>query len=103
VRVEFVTPQLRAVALSNQEKEDADEGVEDEDGEEKAMVEKDEVEWQEKEWEDLLEEVASDDRGTVLHGVESLPVETFEVCVPVRVYGVVLGGRGESDREDLVI
>jgi RAB6A-GEF complex partner protein 2 len=102
IRVEFVTPQLRVLAAQSQEREEG-EDAEDEDGEEKAMVEEEEVEWQEKEWEDLLEEVASDDRGAVLHGVESLPVETFEVCVPVRVYGVVLGGRGESDKKDLVI
>ncbi|QDS74055.1 hypothetical protein FKW77_009298 [Venturia effusa] len=55
-------------------------------------------------FEELLEEVARDEkRGVTLQGVENLRVETFQVEVPVRVYGAVVGGRGEWDVEDLVV
>jgi hypothetical protein len=54
--------------------------------------------------EQLLEEVAEDDRGVVLQGVEGLKVESFEVAVPVRVYGGVTGaGGGEWDVEGLAV
>ncbi|KAL1629821.1 Golgi membrane exchange factor (Ric1p-Rgp1p) subunit [Neofusicoccum ribis] len=39
----------------------------------------------------LLEELASDDRGTVLAAVERLNCESFEVAVPIRVYGAATG------------
>lgn len=35
----------------------------------------------------LVEEVARDDRGTVLAAVETLQCETFEVSIPITVYG----------------
>ena len=35
----------------------------------------------------LLEEVAKDERGTVRAAVQGLPCETFDVTVPLRVYG----------------
>ncbi|KAF2017371.1 Rgp1-domain-containing protein [Aaosphaeria arxii CBS 175.79] len=55
-------------------------------------------------WDDLLEEVTSDDRGIVLAAVERLPAESFEVQVPVRVYGAVSGSNPEaSDDEGLVV
>ncbi len=65
LRVEFVTPRLTA--------EEEDEGGGDA----------------------LLEEVARDERGTVLAAVEGLLCESFEVAVSVRVYGAV-GGTLES-------
>ncbi|KAH0542767.1 hypothetical protein GP486_008616 [Trichoglossum hirsutum] len=41
----------------------------------------------------LLEEVQRDDRGgVILAAVESMACESFEVAVPVRVYGAVVGG-----------
>ncbi|KAF2089856.1 Rgp1-domain-containing protein [Saccharata proteae CBS 121410] len=39
----------------------------------------------------LLEEVTKDERGTILAAVEKVGVESFEVVVPVRVYGAVVG------------
>lgn len=55
-------------------------------------------------FEELLEEVARDEkRGVTLQGVEGLKVETFQIEVPVRVYGAVVGGRGEWDLEDLAV
>jgi hypothetical protein len=46
---------------------------------------------------DLLEEVSRDDRGVVLASAEALDCESFEISVPVKVYGA-LGGN--SDRDD---
>ena len=40
-------------------------------------------------WDDLLEEVESGDRGIILAAAERLPAESFEVMVPVRVYGAI--------------
>ena len=37
---------------------------------------------------DLLEEVGSDKRGTTSIGKEVLPAESFEVVIPIKVYGV---------------
>jgi hypothetical protein len=69
LRVEFITPRLVH-----------------EDGEEAL-------------WDELLEEVSSDDRGTILAAAQRLPAESFEVAVPIRVYGAVsgVGEGGEGD------
>lgn len=52
---------------------------------------------------ELLEETGRDDRGVILSGAERVQTETFEVSVPVRVYGAVVGGKGEFDLEDVSI
>ena len=39
--------------------------------------------------EDLMEEVAKDERGSVKAAVQGLPCETFDVTVPLRVYGAI--------------
>lgn len=38
---------------------------------------------------ELLEQVSRDDRGLILAAVERLACETFEVALPLRVYGPV--------------
>ena len=38
---------------------------------------------------DLMEEVAKDERGSVKAAVQGLPCETFDVTVPLRVYGAI--------------
>lgn len=48
-------------------------------------------------WDDLLEEVETGDRGIILAAAERLPAESFEVMVPVRVYGAI--SRAEPDDE----
>jgi len=49
----------------------------------------------------LLEEVSRDDRGgLVLVAVESLPCESFEVAVPLRVYGAVTTGLERLERDE---
>ena len=54
---------------------------------------------------DLLEEVARDDRGVTLAGVEAIGCESFEIAVPLRVYGALTGNaeRDESPGEGLVV
>ncbi|GAB7352811.1 hypothetical protein MBLNU459_g3426t2 [Dothideomycetes sp. NU459] len=57
---------------------------------------------------ELLEELGRDERGTVLIARERLAAETFEVALPIRVYGVVgefgtEGVLGESANEALEI
>lgn len=54
---------------------------------------------------DLLEEVSRDDRGVVLASAEALDCESFEISVPLRVYGAT-GGNSERDEgtpEGLVV
>ncbi|KAK2625738.1 hypothetical protein QTJ16_005050 [Diplocarpon rosae] len=45
---------------------------------------------------DLLEEVSRDDRGVALAAAEALDCETFEIAVPLRIYGA-LAGHAEQD------
>jgi hypothetical protein len=73
LRVEFITPRLAH-----------------EDGEEPL-------------WDDLLEEISSDDRGVILAAVERLPADSFEVQVPIRVYGAVSGAPEAPDEEGLPV
>jgi hypothetical protein len=49
----------------------------------------------------LLEEISRDDRGgTVLVGVENLMCESFEVAVPLRVYGAACNGLEKLERDE---
>lgn len=73
LRIEFITPRLTY-----------------EDGEEAF-------------WDDLLEDISSDDRGVILAAAERLPAESFEVQVPVRVYGAVSGTAEAPDEEGLAV
>ncbi|PHH81398.1 hypothetical protein CDD82_875 [Ophiocordyceps australis] len=57
----------------------------------------------------LLEQISQDERGgLVLVAVENLACESFDVCVPLRVYGAVCNGlerleRDEASEEGLVV
>lgn len=55
--------------------------------------------------EDLLEEVSRDDRGVMLASAEVLNCESFEIAVPLRVYGAFGGNteRDEAPTEGLVV
>ena len=46
----------------------------------------------------LLESVVSDDRGSILAAVEMLQCETFEISIPITVYGdtIVTGTEAEE-------
>jgi hypothetical protein len=52
---------------------------------------------------ELLEELSSDERGIMLAAAENLPAESFEVQVPVRVYGAVNMNTDSPDEEGLPI
>ncbi|KAJ4297485.1 Golgi membrane exchange factor (Ric1p-Rgp1p) subunit [Kalmusia sp. IMI 367209] len=54
-------------------------------------------------WDDLLEEVGVDDRGVILAAAERLPAESFEVMVPVRIYGAVSGAVEAKDEEGMPV
>ncbi|KAK7544187.1 Rgp1-domain-containing protein [Phyllosticta citribraziliensis] len=86
LRFEFVTP--RSSIVDNQ-----DAGVE---GQEGADVKTKDTGG------DLMEEVAKDERGTILAAAERINVESFEVVVPIRVYGANTGsdGLGTGSGED---
>lgn len=73
VRVEFITPRLTH-----------------EDGEKAS-------------WDELLEEISHDDRGVILAAAQRLPAESFEVAVPIKVYGAVSGVEGMGDPEGLPV
>jgi hypothetical protein len=73
LRIEFITPRLMH-----------------EDGEEAT-------------WDDLLEEISSDDRGVILAAAQRLPSESFEVQVPIRVYGAVSRAQEAPDEEGLPV
>jgi hypothetical protein len=100
MRVEFVTPRLRADRAAVRRAAAVGDGSEE--GSE-AGSEGEGREMEEQEWADLLEEVGRDDRGVMLQGVERLSVETFEVAVPVRVYGAVAGSTEENGVRDLAV
>lgn len=68
IRVEFVTPRLTITDDNDSESNPHD---------------------------DLLEEIASDDRGVVLAAVEGLKCESFEVSVPIRVFGAFSEGEAK--------
>lgn len=73
LRIEFITPRLTH-----------------EDGEEAT-------------WDDLLEEISTDDRGVILAAAQRLPSESFDVQVPIRVYGAVSGVSESPDEEGFVV
>jgi len=54
---------------------------------------------------DLLEEVSRDDRGIILGSAEVLDCESFEIAVPLRVYGALAGNteRDDSPSDGLVV
>ncbi|KAF2262403.1 Rgp1-domain-containing protein [Lojkania enalia] len=54
-------------------------------------------------WDELLEEISSDDRGIILAAAERLPAESFEVQVPVKVYGAVSGSSESVGDEGLAV
>lgn len=51
----------------------------------------------------LLEEVSQDDRGSVMAAAESLACESFEITVPLRVYGAVAAWSESNEVEGLPI
>ena len=53
---------------------------------------------------ELMEEISHDDRGSVFASAETLSCESFEIAVPIRVYGAMgIGERDDGDVEGLVV
>ncbi|MCJ1404712.1 hypothetical protein MMC11_007938 [Xylographa trunciseda] len=52
---------------------------------------------------ELLEEVANDERGRTFAAVQRLSCETFDVAVPIRVYGTVVSSDGHNNVYDYPI
>ena len=53
---------------------------------------------------ELVEEISRDDRGVILAAVEGIECETFEVVVPLRVYGALVGlTEKEDEMKGLVV
>ncbi|KAK4146460.1 Rgp1-domain-containing protein [Dichotomopilus funicola] len=114
VRLEFVVPvqaqssQGVGLGLSqgqgqnqSQEEEEQDEGEDEEqDEDERDGVTAQTGQSQTGQTHPLLEEISRDDRGgQVLVGVENLLCESFEVAVPLRVYGAACHGLERLDGE----
>ena len=93
IRVEFATARVFGDRKDRQNEDDDDE--EDSKEKEDDLGRRSHV--------DLLEETSRDDRAMILRGVEKVQAETFEVSVPVRVYGAVVGGKDEFDVDELGI
>ncbi|KAK4186087.1 Rgp1-domain-containing protein [Podospora australis] len=121
VRLEFVVPvqispaskSLDNVAEENQDEDDDDlqpqEGEDGEGGEERRsksqqqglLVSRNHQQKQHQQQHPLLEEISRDDRGgLVLVAVENLTCESFEVAVPLRVYGAVCTGLEKLERDE---
>lgn len=58
---------------------------------------------EEAQWDELLEEISTDDRGVMLAAAQRLPAESFEIQVPIRVYGAVSGAPEAMDEEGLPV
>ena len=67
------------------------------------MTHDDEGSGEQQAFDDLLEEISSDDRGVILAAAQRLPAESFEVQVPIRVYGAVAGAPEAPDEEGLPV
>jgi hypothetical protein len=68
---------------------------------ERKRVSKMDVQQQQQQAHPLLEEISRDDRGgLVLVGVENLTCESFEVAVPLRVYGAACNGLEKLERDE---
>lgn len=54
---------------------------------------------------DVVEQVHQDEKCTIYQGLEGLKVETFEVSIPVKVYGAAGSGHGEGtgDVDGLIV
>ncbi|KAH8888305.1 Rgp1-domain-containing protein [Thozetella sp. PMI_491] len=104
IRLEFVVPahDERVAGLEREERE-AEEGDEEGDGAEgKGLVRGESASHaQQSGPHPLLEEISRDDRGgLVLVAAENLFCESFEVAVPLRVYGAVCNGLERLERDE---
>ncbi|KAI0016619.1 Rgp1-domain-containing protein [Xylariomycetidae sp. FL0641] len=87
VRIEFVVPSSASSAVSNSIAEDTEDSASSSQHQGDPHP--------------LLEEISRDDRGgLVLVAAENLECESFEVAVPLRVYGAVCNGLERLERDE---
>ncbi|ROW06412.1 hypothetical protein VMCG_04361 [Cytospora schulzeri] len=112
IRLEFVVPsqdveqriidEQEQQQQQQQQQEDPDQDEEDEQGQERRLMSSSEPYKQQLQGpHPLLEEISRDDRGgLVVVAAENLTCESFEVAVPLRVYGAVCKGLERLERDE---
>lgn len=101
IRLEFVVPSqdVEPQPVEDQGQEDSDQ--EGEQGQERRLIPTEKSKSQHQGPHPLLEEISRDDRGgLVLVAAENLACESFEVAVPLRVYGAVCKGLERLERDE---
>lgn len=98
IRLEFVVPSQDVEHRPMEEPPEEDDDRESDHGQEKQLMPEPK---QSQGPHPLLEEIACDDRGgMILVAAESLACESFEVAVPLRVYGAVCQGLERLERDE---
>lgn len=106
IRLEFVVPsqdaEQRTVDEQDQEQQQEDPDQEEEEqGQERRLMSPEPYKQQRQGPHPLLEEMSRDDRGgLVVVAAENLTCESFEVAVPLRVYGAVCKGLERLERDE---
>ncbi|KAI7788664.1 hypothetical protein LA080_008554 [Diaporthe eres] len=101
IRLEFVVPSqdVEPQPVEDHGQEDSDQ--EGEQGQERRLIPTEKSKSQHQSPHPLLEEISRDDRGgLVLVAAENLACESFEVAVPLRVYGAVCKGLERLERDE---
>lgn len=98
IRLEFVVPSQDAEPRAIEEQPEEDEDNEGEPGQERRLISEPR---HSQGPHPLLEEISRDERGgLVLAAAENLTCESFEVAVPLRVYGAVCKGLERLERDE---
>lgn len=101
IRLEFVVPSqdVEQRAIEEQDRDQFDQ--EGEQGQERRLLSSEPARQQQQCPHPLLEEISRDDRGgLVAVAAEKLTCESFEVAVPLRVYGAVCKGLERLERDE---
>lgn len=98
IRLEFVVPSQDAESRPIEERPEEDEDNEDDQEQERRLMQEPK---HAQGPHPLLEQISRDDRGgLVLVAAETLTCESFEVAVPLRVYGAVCKGLERLERDE---
>lgn len=101
VRVEFIGPRLelrkRSTPRRDEDNEDEDHPEQQETGNKSAQSEI------RLDFPKLLDEVSRDHRGVIFGPIDRLHCDSFEVEVPIRMYGAIVESEESSDIEDLIV
>lgn len=98
IRLEFVVPSQDVESRVQEEQPEEDEEIESDHGQERRLIPEPKHHHGPHH---LLEEISRDDRGgLVLVAAENLTCESFEVAVPLRVYGAVCRGLERLERDE---